>query len=51
MSFAILFSGNPIPQYYNAASAVHAIATAMRIDPKFGKVIGVALNVSPFRSL
>lgn len=52
MSYAVLFAGNPKPQYYHASSAMNAIVTAMHLDSKvYGRVIGIALNVSPYRSV
>lgn len=52
MSFAVLFSNNPKPQYYNACTAVHAVVIAERLDGKaFGKVIGVSPNLSSYRSV
>lgn len=46
MSFAILFSGNPKPQYYRACSGVHAAVVAARLDGKaYGKVIGIMPHI------
>lgn len=52
MSFAILFSNNPKPQYYVACSAVHAVIVAERLDGKvYGRAIAVMPNNSPYRSV
>ncbi len=52
MSYAVLFSNNPKPQYYVASSAMHAVSIAKTLDGNvYGKVIAVMANRSSFRSV